>query len=280
MMSSNKLRPVLFWTRRETGWVAGCRRRGHGHIIAAADCQDHGVARLIHLDGNLAGYALAVADGHGGRRHDRSARGARIATRLATLLLRRLSRGADDASLVRRFRDDFPKRLARQWRRQVLDDALSSGDPPAGAVERYGTTIVVGLFTERLCLAGQIGDGDALLLRRDGMRRLVDPDQSTIGLATHSLCEPAAHRHWRMSAAHPPRAGDILLLATDGFADSFATADDVTRFSDDLWQRISCFGASRVAGELPVWLDRLSHDGSGDDITVMMASLAPDGTPP
>lgn len=237
------------------------------------------MARLVHLDGSIAGYVVAVADGHGASRHDRSARGARIATCLATLLLRRLCCGNDEAALVRRFRDDFPKRLVRQWRRQVLDDALASGDPPAGAVERYGTTLVVGLRTERLCLAGQIGDGDALVLRPGGMRRLIDPDLTTIGLATHSLCEPAAHRHWRVSAGDPPQAGDILFLATDGFADSFATGSDVARFNDDLWQRIASFGASRVAGELPAWLDRLSRDGSGDDITVMMASLQPGGAP-
>lgn len=229
------------------------------------------MAKLIHPDG-VVGCAMAVADGHGGRRHDRSAVGARIATRLATLLLRRLCRSADDDSLAGCFRDDFPRWMVRQWRRRVLDDAATPGEPPSAIVDRYGTTLIVGLCTAKSCLVGQIGDGEALLLRRTGMVRLIEPDLTTVGLATHSLCQRAAHRYWRIHAGRALEPGDILLLATDGFADSFASEGDLNRFADDLWQRCDAFGPSRVASCLPGWLDRLSRDGSGDDITLMMAS--------
>jgi len=275
---SSEHRPVLFWQQPTLGWIAGCRRRGSGHTAAGTACQDHGVARLVRIDfTRLGGCALAVADGHGGRRYDRSAVGARIATRLAIQLLRRLCRTTDRDNLAGRLAEEFPRRLLRQWRRQVLRDAAERGEPPSGQVERYGTTLIVGLCTDSLCLAGQIGDGEALLLRRQGMRRLIDPDLSTLGLTTHSLCEPGARHHWRTFAGPPLQPGEILLLATDGLADSFAGDDQLARFADDLWQRLETYGPSRVAPHLPDWLDRLSCDGSGDDITILMASPAAAG---
>ena len=277
---SSEHRPVLFWQQPALGWIAGCRRRGSSHAAAGTACQDHGVARLVRLDGRPAGCALAVADGHGGRRHDRSAVGARIAARLATQMLRRMCRTTGSDDLAERLKEEFPRRLFRQWRRLVRRDAAARGDPASRSVERYGTTLIVGLCTESQCLAGQIGDGEALLLRRQGMRRLIDPDLSTLGLTTHSLCEPRAQHHWRVSALPPLLPGDILLLATDGLADSFAGEDQLARFADDLWQRFDAFGPSQVAPHLPAWLDRLSRDGSGDDITVLMASPAAAEGPP
>jgi hypothetical protein len=60
----------------------------------------------------------------------------------------------------------------------------------------------------------------------------------------------------------------IVLLSTDGYSNSFATADDFLRVGSDYMQAIRTEGAEAVEKKLPAWLQEASREGSGDDITV------------
>ena len=62
------------------------------------------------------------------------------------------------------------------------------------------------------------------------------------------------------------------MLATDGYANSFAEDADFEQVAKDLYAAIQQDGPSAVAGHLPDWLEATSKGGSGDDISVVIAT--------
>jgi serine/threonine protein phosphatase PrpC len=202
-------------------------------------------------------------------------------------LLRRVWAGAKShASFVSQFKDEYPRLLVRRWRDAVLRDnsqresvndaVAASGTSEAqnqATLERYGTTIIVGLVTADFCMVGQIGDGDALLLQEKGPLTLIEPDASMYGTTTRSLCGPTPDRHWRVRRA-PSDKSSVLMLSTDGLSDSFASRAGFLAFGTDLHHLLTQYGQRAIVRQIPVWLDGYSRDGSGDDITVGLASAS------
>jgi hypothetical protein len=183
------------------------------------------------------------------------------------------------ATLVARFASGFPRVLVRRWRAKVAAHAARVAGAPTEAnaaedeatIARYGTTLIVGLVAPDLCLAGRIGDGDALLLTEDGPTDLIEPDPDQFGTATHSLCGRHPERFWRTSAVRGSRAG-TLMLSTDGLSDSFASREGFIALGADLGRLLTSQGPDFIARNMPGWLDHYSRDGSGDDITIALAS--------
>jgi serine/threonine protein phosphatase PrpC len=266
------------------GWAFGCSSRGASHERNGKPCQD---AVAIWSGTFLAEpvMVMAVADGHGDRRHDLSHRGAALAVEAGVEeVVQSLSAatsgdpGTPAAPLTARITD--------RWVRKVLSDAAAIGGYTGGDGEgdlysvltRYGTTLLLAVATRERILLAQLGDGDILLVRPDGrVESPLEKDPALLGSVTHSLSSRNVQECWH-TAEIPASAGGVLLLATDGLSDSFAGPGDeeFLTFSRSLVDRIHEFGIERVAGSIPAWLDSFSQQGSGDDITVALAWLEPE----
>jgi serine/threonine protein phosphatase PrpC len=230
--------------------------------------------------------AAAVADGHGGERHDLSHCGAALAVQAAVSEVvaslpvpgkegawRPVSRGVDDG---------FQNRVTARWRRYVLADGgrrpdlSTNGGGGPDLFTRYGSTLLIALVDGSECWVGQIGDGDILLVRPDGgIEAPVPKDETLLGTVTYSLSSRDTSGLWR-TARFPLGTGGLLLLATDGLSDSFENPESEFQvFARSLSERVAGYGIERVGSALPGWLDGYSLNGSGDDMTLVLVSLNP-----
>lgn len=105
------------------------------------------------------------------------------------------------------------------------------------------------------------------------------PPPEAIGNLTPSLCDDNAHDEIRRGTqqirqGHIPSA---ILLTTDGLPNSYPSDDRFFDFCEGFAQHAE---ASRDFGSvLPAWLEKISRDGSGDDVSVALAWLTELPTP-
>jgi hypothetical protein len=261
--------------------------RGASHAAAGTPNQD-AVSTV------QPGHAViaAVADGHGHWRHQRSARGSKIAVAvgcdIGQELLDRLGPEADPDQAATLAREFAVPAIIGRWRDAVLADVAQDpfsdaeqdrrppGDDPAIA---YGSTLLLAMTTGRLLVLAQIGDGDVVGVRTDGAADLpLPPDPLLDGLVTTSLCGPDPAADFRVAAVD---SGPLLavLLATDGYGNAQVIEDWPTAFSEDLASLLRGHDTGWLADQLPAWAARCaSADGSADDTTV--ALLVRPGLPP
>ena len=95
---------------------------------------------------------------------------------------------------------------------------------------------------------------------------------------TTSLCSPDAWRHVRTPTC-AYRCAQLVLLATDGYANSFVDQGGLLQAGGDMLTAIRDEGLAAVSRQLPAWLRATSAAGSGDDITVALAVRAGDPQP-
>jgi serine/threonine protein phosphatase PrpC len=221
---------------------------------------------------------LAVADGHGSERSPHSAVGASIAVEVAVQLLSEFWNGALSSSaplsaLKRYAEDQLPQAIVRKWAEEVKAKHAALSDVIPGQEEillQYGSTLLATLATSKFLLFIQLGDGDILTVRDDGtIKRPIPKDARLFANETTSLCMPYAWREmevafWTGSEELP----SLILLSTDGYANSFASEQDFLRAGPDYLALIRKHGLEYVAAHLEEWLAEASIHGSGDDITV------------
>lgn len=268
------------------GWVVSCCRRGASHRHSETPCQDaHAV-----WQGSASGspyIALAVADGHGDIRHDLSQFGAALAVNAALSemhsIVANFGSTVNQSVLKSTFESDFPRRVVRRWRDSVLEDASSRLDGVAQSSDeekqvvwtRYGTTLLAALVTSNAIMTAQLGDGHVLFVRSDGsIDQPMEIDADLLGSSTHSLCSTKAHLRWQ-THFFDRGGGGLLLLTSDGLPDSFEASakGEFHKFVHSLLDTIKKWGISKVAESLPKWLDQYSDQGSGDDMTIVVASI-------
>jgi len=252
-----------FWT------VVGRSVRGASHRRRGAGNQDA-------FGWSQAGTSLvaAVADGHGSAASFRSATGAAMAVQAAVSVLR------DFEETVPASAGEVPARLVAHWRLLVNRDLVLSpfSDAEAAAVNgrqgahwrAYGSTLLAALATPSHMLYLQLGDGDILIVSEDGsVARPWPRDSRLLGVETTSLCGSDAVAETRV--AIQPHTGDspaLVLLATDGYANSFREDDGFLRTGKDLLDLVRENGIEGVEANLEGWLNEASELGSGDDITL------------
>ena len=236
--------------------VAGASVRGALHVREGIANQD-AFATWTSDDAAVPVAIVTVADGHGGARHFRSAIGARLAVDKGLEVLREMASRFDAASDAERARItavDVPLRIVKTWTdaahahlaaHPIGEDewlALQVADGP-DAVEMvraeplfaYGATLLAALVTRRCIVLVQLGDGDILVVDADGKAvRPVPSDARLVGHLTTSLCRTEAARDFR-SAVLPLGRGDapLLMLSTDGYANSFKDDGHFLRLSRD-----------------------------------------------
>lgn len=247
--------------------VTGARHRREGR-----PCQD----ALAH--GQRSGaWVLAVADGHGSS--PRGGEGAWLAVRVAVEWLLDFHEAlaaehrAHPARIRELVREPVGRKLVQEWARRVRE---SVGELPPGrdVLLEHGTTLLAALVAPEFVLFVQLGDGDLLVVQADGrVVRGVERSERHFADETDSLCAPQAWLSMRVSV-WPRMAGEALvLLATDGYANSYETLEAFERIGPDYLAWVRERGLEQVGGELEAILEKTSERGSGDDITLGMIHI-------
>jgi hypothetical protein len=234
---------------------------------------------------------LSLADGHGSEKYFLSHIGARIAVQVANDILYQFAQASAGLSLtdIKVGTERLPFQIVRQWRQLVEDDWNSPErlkeaegwlDNPeivraaeTSPLIAYGTTLLSVLVTERFILYLQIGDGDILAIDAHGeITEPVPPDGRNIANETTSLSNPTAMRDFRVEfRRRDSSVPALIMLATDGYANSFLTRTGFHKVGSDIWQMIRADGEAgwqAVEKQLEGWLQRTTELGSGDDISV------------
>jgi Protein phosphatase 2C len=267
--------------------------RGASHQRSGAPNQDCGRTVLL---GTRCGAILAVADGHGDPVCARSDRGSRFAVDSAIEALTDWIKSASgsEASL-RSSAAGLPQRILDDWHAMVASD-LEENPPtereiapaaPAKAelIERstdilYGSTLVAAAVNDRLAVYIQIGDGDLLVVAADDSVSRAVPGRDDLPInQTESLCQPDAHDRFRVQVDFFSERSQpaLLLLATDGYCNSFGDDQAFLKVGPDIRGYIEKRGFRWVTKQLEGWLKKTSETGSGDDITLAMAWVQPPG---
>jgi hypothetical protein len=222
---------------------------------------------------------LAAADGHGSAKSFRSDRGSRFAVQAAVKEILTLI-GPHDApvslSAIKRMAGGaLPQEIVKRWI-EVVDidlrepDGESRVEVGSGPLIAYGSTILAVGLTGSFAVYCQLGDGDILCVSDEGeCVRPLDKDERLFANETTSLCAPQAWRDFRVAfQVFSERTPAMILLATDGYSNSYRDDSGFLKVGTDILGAIRCEGWESVKNDLPEWLSETSLRGSGDDITV------------
>ena len=265
--------------------------QGASHVRAGLENQD--AIGWIPAEAIGARVAVSVADGHGSPRSFRSATGARLAVEVSHGLAAELLTAPGDRgelSWVKdRLEQDAPQRIVRRWRARVEDDLARSpftdgefallrerdGQKSQALVESdpylaYGSTLVTAVATQSFMAFWQIGDGDVVTVSAaGGVSRPLAGDERLIANETTSLCSSDAWRLFRVAVFGTP--APVIMISTDGFANSFRDDEGFFRFGSDVLAMLVKDGLNAVGGSLGGWLGEMTQAGSGDDISLGIA---------
>jgi serine/threonine protein phosphatase PrpC len=290
-----------------TQWrVTGASVRGASHVRTNAPNQD--AIRWVSLSDEAGRVTLplvvALSDGHGSAKSFRSHIGASLAVEAATVATHGLFGATDVDSLT--WQERLPQSIVAAWRAAVkshLSEHPLSNDEWAQLGEKenaharasietnphlaYGATLLLVAVTHDAILCAQLGDGDILLVSDLGeVRRPSWPkDERLFANETTSLCMDDAWREMKVDVAPISHlflpSGEtptgerehtsmpaLILLATDGYTNSFADDEGFLKVGSDILEMIRTDGLDSVSANLAAWLDEASQHGSGDDITV------------
>jgi serine/threonine protein phosphatase PrpC len=258
--------------------VIGKSVPGASHGRSGLPNQD---AILWHPDvGRGETVIAAVADGHGSARSFRSETGAKFAVETAVSTIRELIEHQDAAQLsaVKRLAEErLPRELWNRWKSAVEADIRSRPFSEQkthllGGNEHellaYGSTLLFVLITPKLILYVQLGDGDIVTVSGDTVERPLPKDERLFANATTSLCTKDAWQDFRIrfqAIVEPP---ELILIATDGYANSFRDDEGFLKAASDIRDMIRNDGADYIREHIEPWLTEASESGSGDDITV------------
>jgi hypothetical protein len=270
--------------------VMGASVRGASHIRSKQPNQD---AIAWHTPAHREDcLILAVSDGHGAPRYLRSHKGAKLAVKLTIEILQEFVADSNAESELATLPDhadgQLPRSLVRSWQSAVRHDLAAhpftaaeqllwdeqSRKSDVDPMRAYGATLLTALLTPRYLLLLQLGDGDILIVDSAGRvgRPPMPNDPRLIANQTTSLCGPTAWQDMRAYfqplTARPPA---LVMLATDGYANSFADENGFFAAATDMLEAIRTQGSHQTRIQLPNWLRATSKAGSGDDISVGLA---------
>lgn len=273
--------------------ILGESIQGYTHIQRNLECQDRKLSRELE-DGSL---VLSVADGHGSRSCPYSGTGAELAVNTFCKLIEELHSHFQNPEdlfdyLNRQGSLKFAQTVERAWKEDVqayhLEVGLpmpmtQTGEEDLNALYRlYGTTLLGLLIAPTFVFAFQIGDGDITYADDGGVQPVVVADK-LLGVESHSLCSREAWKkavsavHFQPWEQHLPCA---FLLSTDGLSNSYADDEAFGQTCAQYFEALKTYGPDAVEENLPEWLSETSRLGCGDDTTLLMAYLAPDGWEP
>ena len=271
--------------------VAHACVRGSSHQRSGLPNQD--AVQCTVTPGTQGSVAVAVvSDGHGSARHFRSQIGSSLAvsTVAATLqgFLRESVASNGQVPFVPEQVHELERKIVSGWLAAVHSDLennpfteaeLAGVEKEEGAEGRaaveslpelaYGATLLAAAATDNLLLYLQLGDGEILSVTANGTTtRPLPPDDRLIANQTTSLCQPEAWKDFRSSWVTDGALPSMVLLSTDGYANSFRSDEDFLKIGQDYLEIIRQQGIASLAEELPAILTEATQQGSGDDITL------------
>jgi hypothetical protein len=271
--------------------VASASARGSSHLRTGQPNQD-ACEQITTAEGPVKAM-LAVSDGHGSARHFRSQIGSQLAAHVAITVVPDFVASQMEANPAAPLRNEALSLLARTlvdgWRSAVQSDlaqnpiaasewetlAAAEGDGARLAVEQdpilaYGATLLVAAVTDSFLLFLQLGDGDILTVNAAGeTTRPLPSDERLVGNQTTSLCQPEAWKQFRgVCAQDGANRPALILVSTDGYANSFRSEDDFLKIGGDYLNLVREEGLDALSEDLPTILAEASQEGSGDDITL------------
>jgi hypothetical protein len=273
-------------------WLAvTASQLGAAHQTTGLPNQDAVAARQVRPDV----LVVAVADGHGHRRHFRSARGSQLAVTVACDAAQELATRLDGYQTAAPIESEalgtLVPAITGEWRDAVREDVAADPFTPREQASRgggddpliaYGSTLLLAIAGRRWLVLVQIGDGDIMGIQPDGRPLLPVPrDPSLDGQQTTSLCGPRAEDEFRaavVDTSTTPLLG--VMLATDGYGNAQVADPWTDAVGADLAELINDRPPEWLAGQLPLWASRCaSADGSADDTTIalLIAPLATGG---
>jgi serine/threonine protein phosphatase PrpC len=274
-------------------------RTGAAHIRHGKSCQD--ASGWIRINGGGGGadhevvFAMVVADGHGGSRYRRSRDGSRIACEVALELVAEwFARGSasnrsqvrDPGALHWLLQEDLAEAIVGRWQEQIQrhwrEYPDAAGEPFTPLL--YGTTLGLVLLAPRWWAHTGLGDWDLVRMDAVGEAQLVSQEGEVGGggEATTSLClADAALRFADRTGVHALEPGEppfSLLLSTDGIRKSCSTDADFFTLARYLLESARGNNApespeANPQEQLNADLDRISSEGSGDDVSVAIVFL-------
>ena len=278
--------------QKASSWVhmVGASVRGAAH--ARADLPNQDAYTWAPSSEGGGGVVAAVSDGHGSKKSFRSKQGAKYAVDVTRTLL--LSQLNDLAGMPVERGTQLLQQLARpiveKWTAEVLLDlrehpfepdelaSLSAGDQREvhnNPLLGYGATLLATVITQAGTYYLQLGDGDIVAVARDGTAWFPLPaDDRLAGNETTSLCLPQAWNTVRVSGDYLRQAPRLIMLSTDGYANSFQSDQAFLQVGADLIPMIEQRGIKAIEESLEDWLQQTTEGGAGDDVTLVIASLS------
>ncbi len=248
--------------------VATCTVVGASHLRHGRPCQD---ASGSFVGAGWAG--VAVADGHSSAAHGDE--GAEVAVQVALAQLDQFGRVFEAEMrerpdvVLRRAREALPRSMTKEWVRTFCERRIEPSELPA-----FGCTLAFALALGDHLLVGRLGDGDLVLVESSGTaREPLARDPACFAEQTPSLCMDEAWASMALGLLPRPRPDGLLLLATDGYANSYATQEEFLRIGPDYLDLVREHGAEGVGSCLPGFLERITAEGSGDYISLALIYL-------
>lgn len=265
--------------------------RGASHVRSGLPNQD----AIRWLPASRVGppLILTVSDGHGSPKSFRSDIGSRLAVDETSWLIQDLLDGQPDPnnlSVIKRTAEErLLQEIVRRWQKAVDShlakhpfttaelenletkrDAKARREVETGPRLAYGATLLSVLVTGGFVLYLQLGDGDILTVSESGeVTRPLPIDARLIANETTSLC---MSKPWHEIRFHfQALFGELpalILLATDGYANSFVDETAFLKVGSDILDIFREEGVATVEQNLSAWLKHASTSGSGDDITL------------
>lgn len=264
---------------------------GNSHIRNGLPNQDSFGCK--YLSENEDAVILTVSDGHGSANSFRSDIGSKIAVNVTINAFTEIYKGflENDTkiSIIKReIEEKLPKEIIKIWRAEVDTHLLSnpiSDDEKKKltdvkgkiALEKinenpyiiYGATLLAVLVTNTFIIYLQLGDGDIIEVYNDNeIRRPIPKDERLIANETTSLCSKEAWKdiyicYQTMLDTQP----DLIMLSTDGYLNSYTNENEFYKVSKDYLNIYKEEGIEFIKSNIEDWLNDVSKNGSGDDIS-------------
>ena len=252
--------------------AAGVSACGARHLQNNTPCQDS-----VRVQVKRDCIVLAVADGHGDKKHKHSDKGSQFAVEVACRVMESalLAIEEDQHKTPREHErvlsSALGKRISWEWNKRVNTYCgLRSDGGWQEALVHYGTTVLAAAFSRKWAIFFQLGDGDILLTNKDGSQEFIfSDDEDMYGTFTHSLCEPNSNIYARVHCKLLQSSLQMVLLSTDGIRDSLNGEEEkYPQIALWLQRQIALHGWDTTVDGLEDWLTELSKRGNGDDSTL------------
>ncbi len=235
---------------------------------------------------------LALADGHGSARSFRSQIGARYAVKTAIDHVKQILdgklfwEGRDPITSMQICQNELAKDIHSTWQQNIsahikkypfspeefheaAQEKITNLDIDENRHLVYGCTLIVVFVSQKKQFFMQIGDGDILMVSRDGRVSCPVPGDSRLfANETTSLAIKDAWKDFRFYMnIYSDDSPSMILAATDGYKNSFRDEAAFNRVGSDLLLILQQHGAEYVNKYLRSWLLEATRKGSGDDIS-------------